>query len=328
MVEGELKKLVGKYVYEKNKKGEFYNDGKVMKSFNEIQKVLFENGMLEKLLEILIIHGFGMDDIVDDFVQFGITKFDEQNKSVYYLKQIDANYYMYIRVSSDGSFSRLLQNKYISAISKIDVVNKPAIFGSCELLEYVFVSDTQFAFEPHELCSITHENAQYIFATTKHIYSYSVVNNKLKEQKEKQKEKEKISVKDYLYDMIVVKGFWLFVIPQEYRNNDDEVWLLYMCKAKGYSYVNGTFNTCAGKSCQTLQILPEFPTAESLSETIIQQLREYLPGVIKSSEKNTVTIYSLSHYNSRTVHEWLESLCAAKNYIYSLNGKTVTITLF
>lgn len=324
MVEGELKKLVGKYVYEKNKRGEFYNDGKVMKSFNEIQKILFENGMLEKLLEILIIHGFGMDDIVDDFVQFGITKFDVQNKIVYYLKQIDVNYYMYIRVSRDGSFSRLLQNKYIRIISQLDVVGKPAIFGSCELLEYVFASDTQFAFEPHELCEITHENAQYIFATVGNKYSYIVVDNKLIPQQKKQK----ISIKDYLYDMIVVKGFWLFVIPEEYHNNDDEVWLLYMCKAKGYSYVNGTFNTCAGKSCPTLQILPEFPTAESLSETIIQQLRKYLPDVIKSSEKNTVTIYSLSHYNSRTVHEWLESLCAAKNYIYSLNGKTVTITLF
>ena len=323
MVEGELKKLVGKYVYEKNNKGEFYSDGKVMKSFNDIQKVLFENGMLEKFLEILIVHGFGMDDIVDDFVHLGITKFDVQHKTVYYLKKV-TNEYIYIRVNNESSFSRILQNKYISVISLLDVQNKPRIFGSCELLEYVFASDTQFTFEPHELREITHENSQYIFSTTKHKYSYTIVNNKLILQKEKEKE----SVKDYLYDMIVTKGFAIFRIPEEYHNNDDEVWLLYMCKAKGYTYVNGKFYACAGKSCPTLQVLPEFPTAESISETIIQQLRGYLPGVIKSAKKNTVSLYSLSHYNSRTVYDWLESLCAAKNYIYSLNGNTVTITLF
>lgn len=336
MVEGELKKLVGNYVYEKNKNGVFYSDGKVMKSFNDIQKVLFENGMLEKFLEILIVYGFGMDDIVDDFVHLGITKFDVQHKTVYYLKKVDENQHIYIRVNNESSFSRILQNKYITIISQLDVQNKPRIFGSCELLEYVFTSDVQFPFEPHELCGITHENSQYIFSTIGKAYTFDnklqqIVSNSQIVNEEimvKQKEKQKESVKDYLYDMIVTKGFWIFIIPEEYRNNDDEVWLLYMCKAKGYSYVNGTFNTCAGKSCPTLQVLPEFPTAESLSETIIQQLRGYLPGVIKSAKKNTVSLYSLSHYNSRTVYDWLESLCAAKNYIYSLNGNTVTITLF
>lgn len=321
MVEGEFGKLAGKYVYEKNKKGVFYNN----KQFSQIQMDLFENGLLEKFLEILIVHGFGMDDIVDDFVHLGITKFDVQHKTVYYLKKV-TNEYIYIRVNNESSFTKFLQNKYISVISLLDVQNKPRIFGSCELLEYVFASDTQFTFEPHELREITYENSEYVFVTTKHKYSYTIVDNKLILQKEKEKEKE--SVKDYLYDMIVTKGFAIFRIPEEYHNNDDEVWLLYMCKAKGYTYVNGKFYACAGKSCPTLQVLPEFPTAESISETIIQQLRGYLPGVIKSAKKNTVSLYSLSHYNSRTVYDWLESLCAAKNYIYSLNGNTVTITLF